>query len=188
MQKLSALGTFAFELSVPFPALCPPPARLARIILLIFFRGPIFATGNYSFLSILNMVLAVPPFDDRQFPLEGTYLAVPVAMAGDAVTVLVTTIFALFLCRNICRLAMLFHRPHWLSRLLAVPSTLMISNPYVLFAMMITNRNEIVIEGNHGRKAWLPSEIRWELGDPKRHTSGGSAPAKAQLAGLVCCP
>lgn len=82
-------------------------------------------------------------------------------------TVLVSVIFALFLILNICRLVMLFYRPHWLSRLLAVLSSLMICNQYGLFAVMTTNRYEFVIEGSNDRKIWLPYEFRWEPGDPQ---------------------
>lgn len=168
MQKLSTLGTFVSELAVPFLALGPEPARLACFALLIFFQGLIFATGNYGFFNILTMVLCVPLLDDRYFRLVGDYLAVPAATTGGTVTVLVSIIFALFLFLNICRLVMLFYRPHWLSRLLAVPSSLMISNPYGLFAVMTTNRYEFVIEGSNDRKMWKPYEFRWKPGDPQR--------------------
>jgi hypothetical protein len=168
MQKLSTLGTFFFELAVPLLALGPAPARLACFFLLIYFQGLIFATGNYGFFNILTMVLSVPLLDDRHFRLAGDYLAVSAATAGGTGTVLVSIIFALFLCLNICRLVMLFFRPHWLSRLLAVPSSLMISNPYGLFAVMTTNRYEFVIEGSNDRKKWEPYEFRWKPGDPRR--------------------
>ena len=168
MQKLSTMGTFVFELAVPILALGPAPARLACFILLIYFQGLIFATGNYGFFNILTMVLTVPLLDDRHFRLAGDFLTVPATTAGGTVTVLVSIIFALFLCLNICRLVMLFYRPHWLSRLLAVPSSLMISNPYGLFAVMTTNRYEFVIEGSNDRKTWEPYEFRWKPGDPRR--------------------
>ncbi len=168
MQKFSTLGTFISELAVPILALGPAPARLACFILLISFQVLIFATGNYGFFNILTMVLTVPLLDDRQFRLAGEYLAVPVATADGTMTVLVSIIFAFFLCLNICRLVMLFYRPHWLGRLLAVPSSLMISNPYGLFAVMTTKRYEFIIEGSNDRKKWEPYEFRWKPGDPRR--------------------
>ncbi|HYS43494.1 MAG TPA: lipase maturation factor family protein, partial [Geobacteraceae bacterium] len=39
MQKLSTLGTFFFELAVPFLALGPAPVRLAAFSLLVFFQA-----------------------------------------------------------------------------------------------------------------------------------------------------
>lgn len=49
VQKLSTLGTFFFELAVPFLALGPAPWRLACFFLLLFFQGLIILTGNYGF-------------------------------------------------------------------------------------------------------------------------------------------
>ena len=168
VQKLSTLGTFVYELAVPLLALGPEPARLACFILLVSFQGLIFATGNYGFFNILTMALAVPLLDDRHFRLAGDFLAVPAATAGGVETVAVSIIFAIFLSLNICRLVMLFYRPYWLSRLLAFPSRLLISNPYGLFAVMTTNRYEFVIEGSNDRKSWEPYEFRFKPGDPRR--------------------
>ncbi|MCM2358486.1 MAG: lipase maturation factor family protein [Geobacteraceae bacterium] len=169
MQKLSTIGTFFFELAVPFLALGPAPARLAGFILLLLFQGLIFATGNYGFFNILTVVLLVPLLDDSHFGLLGGWLPQPPPVAGGPVTaLLVSAVFALFLLFNLGQLIRLFWRPPWLSRLLVLPSPLMISNPYGLFAVMTTNRFEFVIEGSNDLQEWLPYEFRWKPGDPRR--------------------
>jgi lipase maturation factor 1 len=168
LQKLSTLGTFFFELLVPFLALGPTPARLAGFLLLFFFQLLIFATGNYGFFNILTMVLLVPLLDDRQLLFPGGHLPVSAPVGDDAAALSVSIVFALFMALNVCQLVRLFYPPSWLNRLLAALSPAMISNSYGLFAVMTTNRFEFVIEGTNDLKEWRPYEFHWKPGDPQR--------------------
>jgi lipase maturation factor 1 len=168
VQKLSTLGTFFFELAVPFLVLGPAPVRLAGFLLLLFFQVLIFATGSYGFFNILTMVLTVALLDDRQLQLFGGHLAMPAPTGGESAALLVSAVFALFIVLNLCQLVMLFYRPSWLRRLLAPLSPFMISNPYGLFAVMTTDRFEFVIEGSNDLQEWQPYEFHWKPGDPQR--------------------
>ncbi len=94
MQKFSTLGTFFFELVVPFLALGPAPARLGGFLLLLFFQGLIFATGNYGFFNILTMVLLVPLLDDRQLAFLGERLPAAAPTGEELPRSLVSVIFA----------------------------------------------------------------------------------------------
>jgi len=165
LQKFSTMGTFFFEIAVPFLALGPEPVRLAGFLLLLFFQLLIFATGNYGFFNILTMVMLLPLLGDNRLAMLGDHLPVAVPASGASVAV-VSVIFTLFLLLNFCQLARLFYRPAWLNRLLAPLSPAMISNPYGLFAVMTTNRFEFVIEGSNDLKEWQPYEFRWKPGDP----------------------
>jgi len=167
-QKLSTLGTFFFELLVPFLALGPAPARLGGFLLLLFFQLLIFATGSYGFFNILTMVMLVPLLDDQKLGFLGDLLPAAAPAGGETAALLVSTIFLLFLALNCCQLLRLFYRPARLGRLLAVLSPCMISNSYGLFAVMTTNRFEIVIEGSNDLQAWQAYEFRWKPGDPQR--------------------
>jgi len=167
LQKFSTLGTFFFEIAVPFLALGPEPVRLAGFLLLLFFQLLIFATGNYGFFNILTMVMLVPLLGDSQLAFLRSHL--PAASpGGDAAMVVVSLIFTLFLLLNFCQLIRLFHQPAWLNHLLAKFSAAMISNPYGLFAVMTTNRFEFVIEGSNDLEEWQEYEFRWKPGDPQR--------------------
>jgi len=168
LQKLSTLGTFFFELLVPFLALGTAPARLGCVLLLFFFQGLIFATGSYGFFNILTIVMLVPLLDDRQLGFLGDRLPAVVPPGNETAALLVSAIFALFLTLNVCQLVRLFYRPAWLNRLLNALSPCMISNPYGLFAVMTTNRFEIVIEGSNDLQEWQPYEFYWKPGDPQR--------------------
>jgi hypothetical protein len=163
LQRLSTLGTFFFEIAVPFLALGPAPARLAGLLLLLAFQLLIFATGNYGFFNILTMVLLVPLLSG----FGGTYAGTPPA-GGEPAVLAVNIIFALFLGLNVCQLIRLFYRPSWLSRLLAPFAPPMVSNSYGLFAVMTTNRFEFVIEGSNDLEEWHPYEFCWKPGDPRQ--------------------
>jgi lipase maturation factor 1 len=166
-QKLSTLGTFFFELAVPFLALGPAPLRLAAFFLLVFFQALIFATGNYGFFNILTIALCVPLLDDRYLGFLGDrLLSAHTAPAAPALEVLVTALFTIFLLLNLLQLVRLFWRPAWLSRILAWPDQARITSSYGLFAVMTTERYEFVIEGSNDLTDWRPYEFRWKPGDP----------------------
>lgn len=167
-QKLSTLGTFFFELLVPFLALGPAPVRLAGCLLLLFFQGLIFATGNYGFFNILTLVLLTPLVDDRYFLAAIGYLPTVAPAGNGAVSLAINIIFALFIFLNACQLVRLIRRPFRFNRLLARLSPAMISNSYGLFAAMTTSRFEFIIEGSNDLKEWLSYEFRWKPGDPDR--------------------
>ena len=166
LQKFSTLGTFFFELAVPFLALGPQSARLCCLLLLLFFQGLLFLTGNFGFFNILSMVMTLPLLDDR---LLGALLPLPApAASGEPAALLVNALFALFLALNLGQLLALFYRPHWLNRLFARLSPFMISNHYGLFAVMTTERFEFEVEGSNDRETWLGYQFRWKPGDPAR--------------------
>lgn len=164
VQKLSTLGTFLFEIIVPFLALGPAPFKLACICLLVFFQGLIILTGNYGFFNVLTIVLAVPLLENRYL----NWLGPPPPAAGDTPfpVVLAGVVFGVFILLNCLQLIRLFLRPPWVTHILARAGRWQISNPYGLFAVMTTERYEFVIEGSRDQKGWLPYEFRWKPGDP----------------------
>lgn len=164
IQKLSTLGTFLFELIVPFLALGPAPFKLACFCLMVFFQGLIILTGNYGFFNILTIVLAVPLLEDHY--LAGLVPSLPAAANVPFLTELGGAVFSIFILLNILQLIRLFVRPHWLTRILALCGRWQISSPYGLFAVMTTERYEFIIEGSRDLKVWLPYEFRWKPGDP----------------------
>lgn len=163
IQKLSTLGTFLFELIVPFLVLGPAPFKLACFCLLAFFQGLIILTGNYGFFNCLTIVLAVPLLEDRYLGFPGRSLAA--ATSIPLLNKLAGAVFCIVILLNILQIIRLFVRPHWASRILALCGRWQISNPYGLFAVMTTERYEFIIEGSRDLKAWLPYEFRWKPGD-----------------------
>lgn len=170
VQKLSTLGTFFFELIVPFLALGPAPLKLAGFCLLVAFQGLIMLTGNYGFFNILTIVLCVPLLDDRYLAPIVPAALFPAAPAGHGplMTSLVSAVYLGVILLNILQMIRLFARPEWLSRILAACRPWQISSPYGLFAVMTTRRFEFVIEGSDDLKSWQAYEFRWKPGNPGR--------------------
>jgi lipase maturation factor 1 len=164
IQKFSTLGTFLFELVVPFLALGPAPFKLACFCLLAFFQGLIILTGNYGFFNCLTLVLAVPLLEDRYLGFLGRSLTAATQMPW--LSTLAGAVFGIIILLNILQLIRLFLRPQWLRQILGRCGRWQISNPYGLFAVMTTERYEFVIEGSRDLKLWLPYEFHWKPGDP----------------------
>ena len=68
--------------------------------------------------------------------------------------------------------AALFRRPHWLPvpvlALYQIARPLHLVNHYGLFAVMTTERPEIILEGSEDEENWRPYEFRYKPGDLKR--------------------
>ncbi|MGB9080251.1 MAG: lipase maturation factor family protein [Desulfuromonadaceae bacterium] len=170
LQKLSVLGSFFFELLVPFCCLGPAPFKLAGFCLLVFFQVLLMLTGSYGFFNILTIVLCVPLLDDRYVGVvdRAVTLPAPVVATGGSpfMTALASTIFMMFLALNVLQLIRLFYRTPLVSRILAFLQPWYVSSPYGLFAVMTVDRFEFVIEGSNDLKSWQAYEFRWKPGDP----------------------
>ena len=166
VQKFSVLGTFFFELLVPFCCLGPAPLKLAGFCLLVLFQALLMLTGSYGFFNILTIVLCVPLLDDRYMGLAGWAATLPAPASSPFMVYLVSTIFMLFLSLNVLQLIRLFYHSSLISRLLAFLRPWYVSSPYGLFAVMTVDRFEFVIEGSNDLKNWQPYEFRWKPGDP----------------------
>jgi len=64
-HKLEVLFNHFTEIVVPFAYFAPQPFASIAGLLTIFFHLWLMASGNFSFLGLLTMVLAIPTIDDR---------------------------------------------------------------------------------------------------------------------------
>ena len=171
VQKLSVMGTFFFELLVPFCCLGPAPLKLAGFCLLVLFQALLMLSGSYGFFNLLTIVLCVPLLDDRYMGLFVRAVNLPAMTPGMGesspfMVALVSSIFIMFLLLNVLQLIRLFYRFPLISRLLAFLRPWYVSSPYGLFAVMTVDRFEFVIEGSNDLNNWQPYEFRWKPGDP----------------------
>ena len=165
LQQLSCLGTFFFELAVPFLCLAPAPLRLTGCLLLVAFQGLLILSGSYGFFNLLTMVLCLPLLDDRYLaPLGFAQAADP--LLPTALSAAFSPLFLAFILLNGLQLLRLCTRPRWLTAFLNGCGQWGISNPYGLFAIMTTTRYEFVIEGSSDGTSWQDYAFRWKPGDP----------------------
>ena len=157
-HKLSCFFVFVVELVIPFLIFCGRRARWIAFWILIGFQLLIVLTGNYCFINLLAIALCFLLLDDvklsvRRPPLWHTLIASVIAVA----VLTVSTI----------QMVAAFNRP--LSRLaysiVRFVNPLRTINSYGLFAMMTTERDEIIIEGSQDADTWQAYEFRWNPGD-----------------------
>ena len=168
VQKLSTFLTLAIELGAPWGMLGPRRLRLASAALLAGLQGLIAATGNYGFFNLLTLVLCACLLDDsdlarlrflaRPEPVTRDRLRVPRRVAAG----LVAASSLLVACQRLTPPARF---PGALRSFCDLLSTLRSVNSYGLFAVMTTERPEIVIEGSADGADWRPYQFRWKPGD-----------------------
>jgi lipase maturation factor 1 len=177
-QKVSCAGMFAIELGAPFLIFAPRRLRFCGGAAIAFLQILILLTGNYTFFNWLTLALCLLLLDDyvlmkSAFPkLRGLFVpatrhlspvthsrwpkAVTVPLAA---VVAVIYLFQLYLVTGAS--------PTWLYPVAVVDawlSPLRTLNGYGLFAVMTTERREIVVEGSDDGVHWLPYEFKYKPG------------------------
>lgn len=164
-HRFSTIFMFVMELAVPFGLFFTDEIRAWTGVALIGFQFIIWLTGNFSFLNHLSAVLSTIAFSNAVFaPL---ILPVTVTPAPLILDVFLTCIGSVFLGLQIVRFWNHFQRHQTLAaKWLYALAPFHLVNRYGLFAIMTTQRIEIVIEGSHDGVEWeeylckyKPSEI-----------------------------
>lgn len=178
-QKFSTLFTLFVELVVPWFFFAPDLHRFVAGGLIIYLMLLIMATGNYAFFNILAIGLAIFLFDDRvlrpilpdSFP--GLIPPAPQVGADPAWgNWVLLPLFAIYLVTGIVYILTRATRRkgflRYLQPLLNIVGSLRIANAYGLFAVMTTQRPEIILEGSNDGQNWLPYEFKYKPGDLQR--------------------
>jgi predicted DCC family thiol-disulfide oxidoreductase YuxK len=173
-QKSSTLVMFFIELVVPFLIFVPGRLRRYACVLLLGFQFLIMLTGNYCFFNLLTMALCVLLLDDldlaRLLPARwrmerGTAKPRPRPLLRLAATVPLAMLVAL---SSVIQYAGTFRRPvdypRWMVSTYVWLSPFRTFNNYGLFAVMTTNRREIVVEGSNDGIHWQPYEFKYKPG------------------------
>ena len=192
VHAASVVATLAVELVVPFLLFAPRPLRRAAALVLLAFQVLLMATGNFAFFNLLTIVLCVSALDDaclaRAIPRalrarldpDAGRPARPVAPLRRAVfasgVALVLGANALVLVQRLAP-GRLPETAGSLLRALAPWGTV---NAYGLFAVMTTERPEILVEGSLNGIDWRTYEFRWKPGRLDR-APGFVAPHQPRL-------
>jgi len=169
-HKLEVLGNFAAQLVVPWGLFLPQPVAGISGALIILTQMWLFISGNYSWLNLLTMLLAVPSFTNAQLRpilrMQG-----PGGLSAPAAYEWVIVVFS----------AVVIVLSYWpvhnmLSRRQIMNTSFNpyhLANTYGAFGSVTKARYEIVIEGTEeeaarGQTKWKEYEFKAKPGNPRR--------------------
>jgi hypothetical protein len=171
-HSAEVLFTFFIELLVPFLIFGPRLLRRSAFVLFAALQLLIMATGNFGFFNLLTIALALPLLDDDFFPQR---LRDPSpqqrvrkrwtdwALVGVAAVLGVISLVPFFSTLGLIELV-----PRPLIRLYVRAQPYGLANSYGLFAVMTTQRLEIIIEGSDDGVTWKPYAFKYKPGDVNR--------------------
>ncbi|HTL58732.1 MAG TPA: lipase maturation factor family protein [Candidatus Limnocylindrales bacterium] len=176
-QKISTGLVLLIELIVPVLIFGPQPGRYVACGAFIGLMVMIEITGNYAFFNLLGIGLSLLLLDDAALEpvlvwLKGWGLDVDLTTPGvvwTGVTNAVGCIVAL-LSLEVVSASLLWPLP-WprpVQRLFEWLSPFHLVSAYGLFAVMTTERPEIIIEGSEDGENWRPYEFKWKPGAAKQ--------------------
>ncbi len=167
-QKMSTAFVLGTELLIPFLIFGPRRWRMFAAKCLLLLQVLIFLTGNYTFFNLLAMALCVFLFDDRSFK-GWIKIRKTRSQPNKSERVVVALATALVLTIGISRMMETFWEPvEPLHAIVKYTAQFEIVNSYGLFAMMTTERPEIVVEASMDGENWVPYSFRYKPGDPAR--------------------
>jgi hypothetical protein len=169
-HKLEVVGNFAAQLVVPWGLFFPQPVAGIAGAVIILTQMWLFISGNYSWLNVLTMLLAVPSFTNAQ--IQGIVrIQIPGSLASPAtyqwaILALTAAVIVLSywpvlnLLSRRQRMNTSFNRFH-------------LVNTYGAFGSVTKARYEIVIEGTEEptvrpETKWTEYEFKAKPGDPRR--------------------
>jgi lipase maturation factor 1 len=165
-HKLSVLIMFTIELLVAWGLFLTDEIRLWVFAAFFGLQFMIWVTGNFSFLNHLTLVLCTLLLSDRVLtPWTGAVAVSPTPLLLDLILGAVAVfLLALQLMRFINQL----HPSRRLAKLLGWTSYFHLVNPYGIFAIMTTERIEIVVEGSDDGMVWKEYTYRFKPSEVTR--------------------
>ncbi len=171
----------AIELGAPFLIFMPRRIRFFGAGLLLGLQALIFVTGNYTFFNLLSAAITIFLFDDQALRglvwtprrvrewLLADHHAEPARtgrvgrLAAAALTLLILPLGLARIFENIT-----VHVPEPMEAVARYSSPFQVVNSYGLFAVMTTERLEIVVEGSNDGQQWQAYEFPYKPGDVNR--------------------
>jgi predicted DCC family thiol-disulfide oxidoreductase YuxK len=181
-QKASCVVMFAIELGAPFLIFTPRRLRFCGGAAIAFLQILILLTGNYTFFNLLTLALCLLLLDDfalmKLTPLKLRPAFAPVTRHVSLAThwrwprVVTIPLAAVVIAISLFQMSLMFGaRPVWFLPVAVADlwlSPFRTVNSYGLFAVMTTERREIVVEGSDDGTNWLAYEFKYKPGDVTR--------------------
>jgi lipase maturation factor 1 len=187
-HRLSVGFMFYAELVAPFFIFGPRPIRRVGFTSMVLLQLLIAGTGNYGFFNLLAILLCLTLLDDadwvwlgrivirrRKPPTTeldddsnanrpgGTWSIARRLVVGAVGIIIIEVTTVEMLERTRPRIV-----PNALVELNQYVDTLRSTNSYGLFAVMTTERPEIIVEGSDDGTNWKPYQFRWKPGELNR--------------------
>jgi hypothetical protein len=161
-QKFSCLALFIIELILPFFIFFGRSLRLIAFWGIISLQLLIALTGNYCFFNWLAIGLCLTLLMEGDWPAGRFYQVITIILAG-----FILTINLILMAEQLGH----FPLPKPLVKLIMAIEPLRSINTYGLFAVMTTQRSEIILEGSNDGEHWLPYEFPYKPGRLERAPS-----------------
>jgi predicted DCC family thiol-disulfide oxidoreductase YuxK len=170
--RVATAGLFFVELVLPFLIFCPRRLRFCAAFGILLLQSCILITGNYNWFNLQTMLLCLLLFDDAalqkclpQRLVRG--LAGRVRQASSKTVTVMVGVWGLVLV--LLSLVQMDERfggspPTALREIDQLIEPLRMVSSYGLFAVMTTERNEIIIEGSDDGAEWREYEFRYKPG------------------------
>jgi len=177
LLKFATGGVFFVELMLPFLIFFPRRLRFFSAFGILLLQGCILITGNYNWFNLQTMLLCLPLFDDaamrKILPRRLALLAQSRvrSVAPRRAVMIVVNLLALLIV--FCSVVQMDERfggspPAVAQNVDGLLEPLRIVSTYGLFAVMTTERHEIVVEGSYDGEEWREYEFWYKPGDIAR--------------------
>jgi predicted DCC family thiol-disulfide oxidoreductase YuxK len=174
-HTFSCLVTFGIEILVPFLFFAPRRLRHLAAVLTIGLQILILLTGNYTFFNLLSIALCLWLIEDAAYPAwirdrfqnrlatNQTNILRKLTIPAICLNLVFST---MLLTRGAFRLDIQFPDP--VRSVYGWIAPYRILNTYGLFAVMTTDRPEIILEGSSDGDFWKSYEFFYKPGDIHR--------------------
>ena len=174
--KFATGGMFFIELVLPFLIFSPCRLRFFAAFGILLLQSCILITGNYNWFNLQAMLLCLPLFDDaaiqkvlppRFAPLQSIIHWKDKTPRRPVAILAISALASLIVFCSVVEMDARFGgRPPAVAQAIdRFVWPLHITSPYGLFAVMTTERDEIIIEGSYDGVEWREYAA---LEDPRR--------------------
>jgi len=176
LLRFATGGVFLIELLLPFLIFCPRRLRFSAAYGILLLESCILITGNYNWFNLQAMLLCLLLFDDaalRKCLPQRLALVLPRGVRqrpSKAVSIVIGSCGLVLVLLSLVQMDMRFggSPPTAMRKLDQWVEPLRLVSSYGLFAVMTTERNEIIIEGSDDGAEWREYAFRYKPGDVSR--------------------
>jgi hypothetical protein len=172
-QRASTTAVLALEIVGPFLVFGPRRARRVGFGLLATLQALIAATGNFAFFNLLTGVVSLSLLERQAGRAGRRARSAPhvlyETLAGETLATLAAEGLGLLQLIDLGRRVRSGRSaPGPWDGIEEQVAPFRPVGSYGLFAVMTRDRPEIVIEGSNDAREWLPYELPWKPGEPRR--------------------